>query len=374
MIVYFIILMVAYALFTGWLYKGWYTLPKVDVLNYQVEKVAIVVTVRNEENNIEKLITSLEAQTYPHHAMEVYVYDDGSEDKTWQKLQKLTSKVTFKLHLQQVNQQYRWGGVKKQSITQVVDKTPAQLVVTTDGDCVPHQGWLAGLVAHYQKLTPVFISGPVQYSDGRTLFEKIQQVEFASLIVSGAALIKNKVPSMCNGANMAFSKEAFLAVEGYKGLEQEPSGDDEFLMHRLFEKYSNKICFAKHKDVLVETGAKKSIHGFHAQRKRWASKWGKYQFKSTQLVALIVFLFAFLYLNSLWILLFFPSIWMVFIGAWLIKLIGDFVLINRVLVLGNTKLSLFLFLLTEVFHIFYVCYYGLLAHSKNYQWKGRHYS
>ncbi len=49
--------------------------------------VSVLVPVRNEENNIQRLIHSLLAQDYPH--FEIIVVDDASTDRTWPLLQEL---------------------------------------------------------------------------------------------------------------------------------------------------------------------------------------------------------------------------------------------------------------------------------------------
>ncbi len=43
---------------------------------------------------------------------------------------------------------------------------------------------------------------------------------------------------MCNGANLAFRKDVFNEVSGYKGNIQIASGDDEFLMRKSTWKIS----------------------------------------------------------------------------------------------------------------------------------------
>ncbi len=45
-------------------------------------KVSVVIPAYNEQLDIDRCITSLKAQTYPHHLIEVIVIDDGSTDRT----------------------------------------------------------------------------------------------------------------------------------------------------------------------------------------------------------------------------------------------------------------------------------------------------
>jgi cellulose synthase/poly-beta-1,6-N-acetylglucosamine synthase-like glycosyltransferase len=45
-------------------------------------RVSVIIPAHNEQLDIDRCITSLKAQTYPHHRIEVIVIDDGSTDRT----------------------------------------------------------------------------------------------------------------------------------------------------------------------------------------------------------------------------------------------------------------------------------------------------
>ena len=44
---------------------------------------------------------------------------------------------------------------------------------------------------------------------------------------------------------MAYKKAAFLEVEGYRGNEEIPSGDDEFLLQKIAKRYPGRVGFLK---------------------------------------------------------------------------------------------------------------------------------
>lgn len=48
----------------------------------RLPKVSVVIPAYNEQLDIDRCITSLKAQSYPHHLIEVIVIDDGSTDRT----------------------------------------------------------------------------------------------------------------------------------------------------------------------------------------------------------------------------------------------------------------------------------------------------
>ena len=94
------------------------------------------------------------------------------------------------------------------------------------------------------------LSSPVQYSEEKTFFERLQTLEFLYLIGLGAAGIGNKKPTTCNGANLAYRKDVFLEMGGFNGIDDLASGDDELLLHKIAEKYADRIGFCKSKEAI----------------------------------------------------------------------------------------------------------------------------
>lgn len=84
---------------------------------------------------------------------------------------------------------------------------------------------------------------------------------------------------MCNGANLAYTKQAFEAVNGFHGIDGIASGDDMLLMHKIKQAFPAGISYLKSKDVIVQTAPMHSLSDFMNQRIRWASKSDKYNDK-----------------------------------------------------------------------------------------------
>ena len=196
-------------------------------------------------------------------------------------------------------------------------------------------------------------------------------VEFASLIGIGGASIGMGKPNMCNGANLAYTKQVFQEVNGFAGNETIASGDDEFLLHKIHKLYPDKAYFLKHKGATVYTEARKTISSFMSQRIRWASKWRAYQDAHVKLLALIVFI-----VNLLLFVAFFMMmggvlpIWL-FIGAIVVKFAADFLFLSRILsFLGRKKYILYMLPL-QLVYIPYVVITAILGFSGRYTWKGR---
>ncbi len=331
----------------------------------QEQGFSVIIPVRNEAKNIARLLESLVEQQ--HKYFEVLIIDDSSEDNTVEIAQDFLSRLDLKiLSLSSVE---RGVAPKKNAITKALAIAKYDLIFCTDGDCVLPKKILKEYISIFENEKVKFISGPVTFLEEKSDFwervwEKIQIVEFASLVGSAAVSIFIKKPNMCSGANIAYRKSAFLEVNGYVGNVELASGDDEFLMHKINSKYSDAIVFAKSSATVVETQASSDLMAFYSQRKRWASKWTYYESIVPKLLAIFVFS-----LNAFSIFLAFSGIW----GAIAVKLALEFVFLGLVLSFLKKKRSIIFIPLVQIIYPFYVVFFGLnsVFMARTYDWKGR---
>src|SRR5699024_8221604 len=188
------------------------------------------------------------------------------------------------VQLIQLNESQAFNSYKKFAISKAIEKSTGEIIVTTDADCRMGEHWLQTILSSFDDNQWYMLSSPVQYSEEKTFFERLQTLEFLYLIGLGAAGIGNKKPTTCNGANLAYRKDVFYEMEGFKGIDELASGDDELLLHKVAVQNADKIYFCKSMDAAVYTDAKPTLSSFLNQRRRWASKSTKY--KDKKVVAL----------------------------------------------------------------------------------------
>ena len=70
-----------------------------------------------------------------------------------------------------------------------------------------------------------------------------QCLDFISLQGITAASVSAGFHSMCNGANLAYNKNIFYEVGGFKNADHIASGDDMLLMHKIKIKYPSSIGY-----------------------------------------------------------------------------------------------------------------------------------
>src|SRR6185295_4190734 len=118
---------------------------------------------------------------------------------------------------------------KKKAIQKAIQHSKGELIVTTDADCVMHMDWLRLMVSFHKKTNAQLIAGPVCFHREKTTFEKMQSLEFMALMASTAGAIHFNKAILCNGANLMYTRKAFEAVDGFEGIDSNPSGDDVLL-------------------------------------------------------------------------------------------------------------------------------------------------
>ncbi|GAA0891001.1 glycosyltransferase [Fulvivirga kasyanovii] len=328
---------------------------------------SIVIPFRNEQDNLHNLLWSIQKQSFPGNAYEVILVNDHSNDSSVEIIKEFEQKASFSLtllHLEEV-----LG--KKQALAKGILTSKGSVIVTTDADCTFGANWLWSIAAFYEDSDAQMVTGPVTFEKESTFFEKLQTIEFASLIGTGAASLALKMPNMCNGANLSFRKSSFFEVEGYKGNEEIASGDDEFLMHKFWEAYGGKVYFNKSKDSTVYTQAHQTWRGFFQQRKRWASKWKHYSSIKTTLLAVFVLLFNLSFIMAIGLLLRGVGNYIDLLVVVTLKVILEAIFLYKVLNFLNKKMNWMYFIFLQFTYPFYVIIFGIAANFGKYRWKGR---
>ncbi|WP_170178390.1 glycosyltransferase [Flammeovirga pectinis] len=327
--------------------------------------VCVVIALRNEANNINQLIKSLSNQSYQNVAF-VFI-NDHSDDATYRLLENNTLKKSTVLNLPNHLQG------KKQAIRFGIQHTDADLIITTDADCTQPKRWIESIVNCYQKTNALMISGPVHFSYN-SLLERLMSVEFSSLIITGAASIRNQTPNMCNAANLAFKRTAFLKQNNYSEHAHIPTGDDEFFLHQLAKEDPSKIVFLKNHDTIVSTSPPATFSSFINQRVRWASKWKHYKNKGPQWTAVFIFLFHLMfYLSGIHVIIF-KEHTDIFIIALCLRWVSELFYMKSALKWFNDLSLLYTVPILSLFYPFYAIFIGLLATFTKYSWKNRIFS
>lgn len=367
MLIYLILIFSIYFGFILACLLGWRAFSRQPGTRTFVKKdfVSVVVAVRNEEVSVGPLLSSLLFQDFPHHSFEVIFVDDQSTDNTGHIISEWIKENPQML----CNYIHSAGNGKKQALTDGILNAKGEIILTTDADCVLPKDWISRMVMSFNADTTMVI-GLVKVQQGRSLFSKLQALEFSSVIGSGVSLLELGFPVMCNGASLAFRKKSFEEVKGYKENFHIASGDDEFLMRKLVKRFPGSIQCIHWPSVVVVTKPQPSLKSFIHQRLRWAGKWKANESIRTKVLALFILIFQIASIMSFGLIITGESL--VGVGA---LLLGKFLLegyflfkVSRTL---NQSFSISTFLILQLVYPFYVLIIGIISQLVDYEWKGR---
>ncbi len=336
--------------------------------------ITVIVPARNEEEHIVTCLKNILAQNYPHNLTEIIIVDDNSTDRTAALVEKTIAENRERnIRLLKLKDVSATALFKKRAITEAVAVATGKLIVTTDADCRSGSEWLYNIAQYYELYQPKMLLAPVTFAGEKSVFEKLQTLEFIGYIGVSAAAVAMKNPLMCNGANLAYEREAFNAVGGYKNNDNLASGDDVFLMLKIKKMFPGAIHFLKSREAIVQTFAQKNISDFFQQRKRWLSKRPGYKDFSVIATALLVYAFNFFVLIGFCLSFFAEgNSFMILFGLlFLLKCFSDFIFLYPVAKFFGRRELLWWFLPEQILVIVYVTLMGFIGSNGKYKWKGR---
>lgn len=154
--------------------------------------VSVVVPTLNEEKNIINLFRRLLPQL--EEGDEVIVVDGGSEDKTIEIAKKYADKVYIAK-----------GASVGKSRGVGVEKADNEIIVSTDADALPPDGWVRRIRYHFEKDEDLAVLwGDIHDLNGRPIRNLVGKF---STVVGGAS-----------GNNTAFRKKYYSKISGYRDV------------------------------------------------------------------------------------------------------------------------------------------------------------
>jgi cellulose synthase/poly-beta-1,6-N-acetylglucosamine synthase-like glycosyltransferase len=331
--------------------------------------VSVIIPARNEARHIGDCLESILHQSYPAALLEVIVVNDFSTDQTASLAEGADDRVRL-LNLADYTDEHSLQAHKKKAIETGISQASGELIVCTDADCTAEPEWIETLVRTFSDNQYQILAAPVKISTDGSLLSIFQALDFISLQgITGAALSKNLYP-LCNGANLAYRRAAFYAVDGFKNIDHIASGDDMLLMAKMQDRFPGKAGYLKDRRAIVTTAAADNLNAFFQQRIRWASKISHYGHSATFITLSLVYV-----LNVCLLLLFLLSFryetWHWLVTFLILKTFAEYFFVSKVAGFFQQRSLMSWFILCQPLHILYTVAAGSFGAFGKYRWKGR---
>lgn len=366
------VLLVMYAFRIASYKKAWDQLPSfIQKDSFASTSVSVVIPVRNESAHLPLLFESLRAQTYPGPLLEIIFIDDHSSDNSAQLIKDFALLMPQVLILSMSELPPIENAHKKMALNWAIREARGELIISTDADCFMHPDWVATIVAFHEQNGVGFIAAPVKINVHKSLVSIFQTLDFITLQGITGAAVSEGLHVMCNGANVAYEKKLFTAVNGFEGIDGIASGDDMLLMQKIANAYPEKIGYLKHPTAIVTTVPVNNWNAFFHQRIRWASKATHYK---NPVIFRIMLLVYFLNVCLLFVAigaLFSATAFMFLLLFLLAKTLIEFPFVASTAIFFQQEKLMRFFPFMQLLHIPYTVISGWFGQFGSFDWKGR---
>jgi biofilm PGA synthesis N-glycosyltransferase PgaC len=334
-------------------------------------RFSIVIPFRNEAKNLQDLLESLQKIKYPPQLFEVIFVDDASEDNSVEIINQALKKNLGFENFQIIKNERYSASPKKDAITAAIAISKHEWVLTTDADCILPPTWLKAYDSFIQTKRATLVAGPIVYKSNKSIVEQFQKLDGLSLQLVTMGSFGLQSPILCNGANLAYRKEAFYLVQGFAENNHIASGDDIFILEKILKLIPKEVHFLKAKEAIVATLPQSSWTDLINQRIRWTSKTARQKSSFSKPLGMLVFLMNLIVLTGPIYCIAKPNFLTFYLGFIAAKVFLDFYIITMSNTFHKSKIKLGTFLLSTCSYPMVTIIVVLGSLRGAYSWKGR---
>ncbi|QOD60327.1 glycosyltransferase [Polaribacter haliotis] len=367
MIWFFVFMFILYAILIIALAFGFTKVYEFEAENLESKtSFSVIIPFRNEAKNLPQLLKSISLLNYPKELVDFIFVDDASSDDSVKVIEDILPNNKMSINVIENNRTS--NSPKKDAITTAISIAKNNWIITTDADCVLPENWLNIFDSFIQTTNPKMVVAPVNYIAINNFLEQFQLLDFMSLQGTTIGGFGMGYPFMCNGANLAYKKSAFLKLNGFEGNNTIASGDDVFLFEKFLESNKESVKFLKSKEAVVVTFPVKTWNSLINQRVRWASKTSRFKDSKVKLIGLLVFLINLVILFSLF---YFDNLLFIFLPITAKLIIDLFLFIPTINFYKHKKAFYKWYLFCSFFYPFFSVFIVFKSIFSKYNWKGR---
>jgi cellulose synthase/poly-beta-1,6-N-acetylglucosamine synthase-like glycosyltransferase len=240
--------------------------PTENKRNDQLQPVTVIISARNEYDNLERHLPHILEQDYPQ--FEVIVVNDCSWDQTGTLLERLQAQYSH-LKIVTIHEQEKYPTGKKFALTLAIKSATHDLLLFTDADCMPvGRNWIKNMASNFSSKTQIVLGySPYRKSGGLlNMFIRFETFMTGLLYMSFAM---SKDAYMGVGRNLAYRRSLFFSVKGFANHNHMISGDDDLFVNETAD--GDNVAVELRKDSFMISEPKKTIEEWRRQKSRHMS-------------------------------------------------------------------------------------------------------
>ena len=225
--------------------------------------ISVIIAARNESHKLQENLRFILEQDYSN--FEVIVVNNNSSDDSYLVLSALKKGYNH-LEIIEFNNPDHVRQGKKLPLTIGIKAAKNEYLLMTDADCKPKSNqWIKKMARGFKEKEIILGYGP--YSKNSGLLNSIIRFDTAWIGMNYFSFALNDLAYMGVGRNLAYTKSAYQAVDGYKSHHMLASGDDDLFIQESSKKsllgieiHADTHCFSPSKNTWSEWVHQKSRH------------------------------------------------------------------------------------------------------------------
>jgi cellulose synthase/poly-beta-1,6-N-acetylglucosamine synthase-like glycosyltransferase len=294
------------------------------VAEQAMHPVSIVIAARNEEKNLLENIPKIMAQKHPN--FEVIIVNDSSWDDTADVLKALSLSYP-QLHVIHIDEEKQNMQGKKFAITLGIKAAKHDIILLTDADCEPaSEHWITEMTKG--------LSDSKQLSIGFSPYARTEGwlnrlIRFDTLLIGCQYMgfARSGAPYMGVGRNLAYHKDLFFKIGGFKSHYSIASGDDDLFVNQVATGKNTWVVSTPESQTISEP--KHSWNAWFTQKRRHFTTSGMYKTSHKLMLSIWPLSFAILMLAGI-VALYFHTYTLFIIGGLVFRYSLQIAILHRV--------------------------------------------
>lgn len=289
-----------------------------------IKPVSIVIAARNEEKNLLENVPKIMAQQHPQ--FEVIIVNDSSWDDTPEVLKALSLSYP-QLHVIHIDEEKQNMQGKKFAITLGIKAAKYDIILLTDADCEPASDrWITEMTQHINERKQLALGfSPYEKTDGWLN----RLIRFDTLLIACQYMgyARSGKPYMGVGRNMAYHKDLFFKIGGFKSHYSIASGDDDLFVNQVANASNTLVVSAPDSQTISEP--KHTWNAWFMQKRRHFTTAGMY--KTSHKMMLLAWPLSFVcMLAAAPVAIFFHTFSLLIIGGLLLRYVCQIAILHHV--------------------------------------------
>lgn len=247
----------------------------------KVRPVTVVISARNEEKNLMENVPIIMEQDHPQ--FELVIVNDSSWDDTEAILKALVIRYPG-IHVINLDEEKQNMQGKKFALTLGIKAAKYDTILLTDADCVPTSpSWIREMTMSMDDQHSIVL-GVSPYRKYTGWLNKIIRFDTLHIGLSYIGFARAGQPYMGVGRNLAYTRELFFSVGGFKSHYSLSSGDDDLFVNQVANRRNTITMIAPSAQTVSEP--KKTWGDWFTQKRRHLTTAPLYKASQKQRLAL----------------------------------------------------------------------------------------